>query len=143
MLFRSSRLNGEVPPTLDPVVLRALSPAPSERYASAGEFRDAIHDYMHHNGLRGGRSQLATALAALFEHEVRAPRPRSSYEVHLRSPRKRKRTTTSTSMEVKVGDARLDDGRKGGRRGLWITLAMLLVLGGAAAAYYYFMVLQQ
>jgi eukaryotic-like serine/threonine-protein kinase len=55
-----SRRNAAVPPELDAVVLRALSPSPRDRFADGGELADALAPLVHRLGF--GETQLAAAM---------------------------------------------------------------------------------
>ena len=54
---------------LDALLRRALAASPGDRFASAGEFADAIDELMFAEGWRGGASALRDRLRATFPHE--------------------------------------------------------------------------
>ena len=58
-----------VPTALDTVLLRALAADPETRYATAGEFADAVEEYAYADGLRGGAPTLARHLGEVFPDE--------------------------------------------------------------------------
>ncbi len=54
---------------LDALLRRALAASPGDRFASAGDFADAIDELMFAEGWRGGASALRERLRATFPHE--------------------------------------------------------------------------
>jgi serine/threonine-protein kinase len=65
-----SREAPDVPPALDSIVLRAVERDPAVRWATAGEMREALYDFMR--GLPGGlmrRDEVGKIVAHLFERE--------------------------------------------------------------------------
>jgi len=53
----------------DPLLRRALDPAPEGRFASAGAFADAIEELMFAQGWRGGTAALRDRVRLAFPHE--------------------------------------------------------------------------
>ncbi|PID38914.1 MAG: hypothetical protein CSA24_00400 [Deltaproteobacteria bacterium] len=146
-----SSINPEVPTELDAIVLRALESKPAQRYESAAQFRDALQDYMHAEGLRAGRSTVASALATLFDVAEEAAPVGRSWKMDIRDlsgrsldsleqvrpPRGRRVTRTSRGI-ASLGDRdhREDVFAVTRRLPLAITLlvaALVLVAGGALA----------
>jgi serine/threonine protein kinase len=151
VLPRPDQLNPHVPPALGAAVVRALAPAPVERYASAAEMEQALRDGLHGRapaaldatvalGAADATQVLADATVAtsalprarrreplqpLPETPRRAPaRPR---EPLPERPRRRER-----SAALPVSDA--PPGRwRGIKLFLWLIVVLALVAGGLAA----------
>lgn len=69
-----SSANPDVPPIVDEVVGRALQVDPSERFADATQFKEALDRFFHDAGFIFSASTLATFIRGLFpEHESRGP----------------------------------------------------------------------
>jgi serine/threonine protein kinase len=132
-----SRFNADVPSGLDSLILRALAPKTEERYSSAAEFRDALLDFMHAEGLRAGRSHMAALVGELFGETDRQPSvPSWQTDVRMvdeqsleRQPRKQ-RITRSHRVTI-----------TGGHEGLGLAMqrdrqrrVRLMLLGGAIGA---------
>ena len=67
-----SRLDPEVPPELDAIVLRALRRAPAERYQTADEMRDALEEWLRVAADKGrvvGEKDLRGLIDGLFSAE--------------------------------------------------------------------------
>ncbi|WP_413288195.1 serine/threonine protein kinase [Bdellovibrio sp. HCB337] len=65
-----SYFNGEVPPELDAVILKALRRNPDERYATAEEFQAALRRVMWVHYPHYSYSENAKTMQALFESEI-------------------------------------------------------------------------
>lgn len=79
-----SQVNPDVPSSLDAVVERALRVDPSERFATAGEFKQALDRFFHESGFIFSASTLAAFLRGLFpEAEPRPARPVVAEELDL------------------------------------------------------------
>lgn len=86
-----STANPDVPPIVDEVVERALRVNPSDRFADATQFKEALDRFFHDAGFIFSASTLATFIRGLFpENETRGsaetkpavpPRPRSELPV--------------------------------------------------------------
>lgn len=139
---RPSEARPVLPTNLDPVVLRALEPKAAFRYQKAGEFRDAIFDYMHENGMRMTRAQMARGLKRVFgsytsdgpiDTDIRA-----LDEGQLERPPRRQRVTRSTrTISSNKGaqglDAAIASARRARLRGVAIGFALMALVGGIVA----------
>jgi eukaryotic-like serine/threonine-protein kinase len=65
-----SKLNHEVDPALDPIILRALAKDKEQRYPTAEAFGDALLGYLHHRGKGSGPGELARFFDASFDEEI-------------------------------------------------------------------------
>jgi len=138
---RPSEVRPVLPASLDSVVLRALEPKAGFRYGKAGEFRDAIFDYMHENGMRMTRAQMAKALKRVFgshtTHGAIDADIRDLDEERLERPPRRQRVTRSTrtissNRGVPGLDAAIADARRARLRGILVGMALVAVVGLAA-----------
>src|SRR5205085_2490316 len=64
------RYGRDIPPPLRNLVERALKRDPEERFPSAGEFRDALLDYLYEQRVRVGPRELGAFLAQLQVHRA-------------------------------------------------------------------------
>jgi serine/threonine protein kinase len=79
-----SQVNPDVPASLDAVVERALRVDPAERFATAGEFKQALDRFFHDSGFIFSASTLAAFLRGLFpEAEPRAARAPSIDDIEF------------------------------------------------------------
>jgi eukaryotic-like serine/threonine-protein kinase len=69
-------LDPELPRVLEAIVLRATHPEPSERFASAGEFRDALVSFSRDGGLSSNPDRLAALVNELAGEECQGLRRR-------------------------------------------------------------------
>ncbi|WP_049872415.1 serine/threonine protein kinase [Myxococcus hansupus] len=67
---RPSQLNPRLPPGLDEVVLKALSPSPDQRYPDCGSFRLALEDYALNLRLPSSSAHLAAYLRELYADRI-------------------------------------------------------------------------
>ncbi len=68
----ASFVNMDIPPQLDDVIARALSPDPAERYADATSFKEDLDRFFHESEFIFTQSTLAAFLKGLFpEHKKR------------------------------------------------------------------------
>ncbi|HYO58487.1 serine/threonine protein kinase [Archangium sp.] len=65
-----SQLNPKLPPGLDELVLRALSPTPDGRFPDCGAFRLAIEDYILQYRLPASNAHLAAYLRDLYAERI-------------------------------------------------------------------------
>lgn len=141
-IARPSEVRPVLPKSLDAVVMRALEPKAAFRYPKAGEFRDAIFDYMHENGMRMTRANMAKALKRIFgsygaagpiDADIRALDERRLDRPPRRQRVTRSSRTISSNEGVKGLDAAIADSRKARFRGIAIGLALAALLGGIVA----------
>jgi serine/threonine protein kinase len=72
----ASFVNMDIPPQLDDVIARALSPDPEERYPDATAFKEDLDRFFHESEFIFTQSTLAAFLKGLFpEHKKQRPRP--------------------------------------------------------------------
>ena len=72
----ASFVNMDIPPQLDDVIARALSPDPAERYSDATAFKEELDRFFHESEFIFTQSTLAAFLKGLFpEHKKQRPRP--------------------------------------------------------------------
>jgi len=77
-----SRLNPEVTPELEAIVLRCLMPQVEERFPDAGAMRLALEDYLVRNGLAASAAHLADFLKPLYAARIeREEHPESMDEL--------------------------------------------------------------
>ena len=67
-----SQLNPKLPPGLDEVVLRALSPTPDKRYPDCGAFRLALEDYVIQLRMPASNAHLSAYLRELYAERIAA-----------------------------------------------------------------------
>ncbi len=67
-----SQLNPKLPPGLDEVVLRALSPTPDKRYPDCGAFRLALEDYILQMRMPASNAHLSAYLRELYADRIAA-----------------------------------------------------------------------
>ena len=65
-----SKLNKDVTPEFEAIIMRALARDPKKRYTSAREFGDALADYLFKNGLKTTNYDLAQMVDHLFGAQV-------------------------------------------------------------------------
>lgn len=65
-----SEVNGQVPASLDPLVLKALSKDPDLRYRSAQEFRLALEEWLIHGRMNASSAHLAEFLKQLYAERL-------------------------------------------------------------------------
>jgi serine/threonine-protein kinase len=65
-----SRLNPQLPPGLDQIVLKALAKDPGERYATAQEFRLALEDWLIQGRMSASSAHLAEFLKAIYAERL-------------------------------------------------------------------------
>jgi len=65
-----TKLNKDVTPEFEKIVMRALARDPKKRYTSAREFGDALADYLFKNGLKTTNYDLAQMVDHLFGAQV-------------------------------------------------------------------------
>jgi eukaryotic-like serine/threonine-protein kinase len=128
-----SRLNAAVPPGLDAVVLRALARDVGERWAWAGELRDALAPWVHAGTPAGDPPALARFMARQFPAELRseldrverlrAPPPEEDVEV-LAPPEPEATIVAPPDVVLRERHARW--------KGALAGLVALLLLGGSA-----------
>jgi serine/threonine protein kinase len=92
-LLPASRINPQVPPALDEVILRALTPVPSERYSSMAELAIALERVQTGSSASGVRPRVVPSVQGAFRERI--PTERSAFDerptseaprVHLRTP---------------------------------------------------------
>jgi serine/threonine protein kinase len=66
-LERFDKYGKDVPKALETIVRRGLAKNPDERFQTAAEFRDALHDLEFHFGLRVGPSDIGLLASDLFD----------------------------------------------------------------------------
>ncbi|HEX8697728.1 MAG TPA: serine/threonine-protein kinase [Myxococcaceae bacterium] len=67
-----SQLNPKLPPGLDEVVLRSLSPTPDKRYPDCGAFRLALEDYVIQLRMPASNAHLSAYLRELYAERIAA-----------------------------------------------------------------------
>ncbi|HLL00736.1 MAG TPA: serine/threonine-protein kinase [Myxococcaceae bacterium] len=67
-----SQLNPKLPPGLDEVVLRALSPTPDKRYPDCGALRLALEDYVIQMRMPASNAHLSAYLRELYSERIAA-----------------------------------------------------------------------
>jgi serine/threonine protein kinase len=65
-----SRLNNELDPALDAIVMKSIAKDKEHRYASAEAFGDALLGYLHHRGKGSGAGDLGRFFEAHFNQEI-------------------------------------------------------------------------
>ena len=70
-----SRLDRRINSRLDPVVMRALDPAPQRRFRSCGEFAQALRNFLSASGGLSGPEDVARFVSELFPNEVSLASP--------------------------------------------------------------------
>jgi eukaryotic-like serine/threonine-protein kinase len=65
-----SKLNVEVDPALDPIIMRAVQKEKEARYPTAEAFGDAILGYLHHRGKGSGPGDVARFFDVSFAQEI-------------------------------------------------------------------------
>ncbi|MGN6105828.1 MAG: protein kinase domain-containing protein, partial [Kofleriaceae bacterium] len=65
-----SKINHELDPALDAIVMRAIQKDKDARYATAEEFGDAILGYLHHRGKGSGPGDVSRFFEASFGQEI-------------------------------------------------------------------------
>ncbi len=65
-----SRVNPELDPALDPIVLRAVAKDKEQRYATAEELGDALLGYLHQRGIGSGPGDVSRFFEASFGLEI-------------------------------------------------------------------------
>ncbi|RKH36782.1 serine/threonine-protein kinase, partial [Corallococcus llansteffanensis] len=83
-----SRLDRRINSRLDPVVMRALDPAPQRRFRACGEFAQALRNFLSASGGLSGPEDVARFVSELFPNEVSlaAPGPVPFAEPFLLEP---------------------------------------------------------
>ncbi|MEP6865756.1 MAG: protein kinase [Deltaproteobacteria bacterium] len=67
-----SKINPDVPPELDPIVMRALSRDPAKRWATAKEMSDAIEDVLLKRGYGARNDRIAKYMQDTFKDHIDA-----------------------------------------------------------------------
>jgi serine/threonine protein kinase len=152
---RPDRINPSVPPALGSAVIRALAPAPQERYASAAEMEQALRGALQGIPPTGADATVAlagndatrildstAATSALAAPRRRGPlqplpeEPRRAPQPDLRPPRRepveprgrgRRREPVAPPSDSPPGKWR------GFKLFLWLILVLALIAGGAMA----------
>ncbi len=65
-----SRINNQLDPSLDAVVMKAIAKDKEQRYASAEAFGDALLGYLHHRGKSSGANDLGRFFDQSFSQEI-------------------------------------------------------------------------
>jgi eukaryotic-like serine/threonine-protein kinase len=65
-----SRLNVEIDPALDPIIMRAVEKDKERRYPTAEAFGDALLGYLHHRGKNSGPGEVSRFFDASFAQEI-------------------------------------------------------------------------
>ena len=65
-----SKLNVELDPALDEIVLRAVAKDKDQRYPTAEAFGDALQSYLHHRGKSSGPGDVARFFESTFTQEI-------------------------------------------------------------------------
>ena len=68
------RFRPDIPAELEQLVKRALAVKPSQRYPSAGDFRDTLLGFLERMGVRFGRSEVARMMKEIFDDDRRRRR---------------------------------------------------------------------
>ena len=135
--------NPKLSPAVDALVLKALAPEADRRYRRAAQFRDALGDFMHTEGLRAGRAQVARCMREIFD-DLDGLGERSTTDLRdfdeqaplARQPRRQRVTRSSRMLSSNRGatglELTLDEDRWARVRGA--TLAALVVTLGVLAA---------
>src|SRR5262249_40494525 len=74
-LDRLHKYGADLPPELRDIVLRSLRRSPTDRWQHAGDFRDALADWLFANGSRVTPSQGASFLPSLYVGGTPDPGP--------------------------------------------------------------------
>ncbi len=75
-----SRVNASLPPGLDAVVLKALSPVPAQRFSDCGELRMALEEFAVHERLPSTPAHLAAFMRELYADRIAAETDTSSLD---------------------------------------------------------------
>jgi len=65
-----SKLNVELDPALDPIIMKAIAKDKESRYPTAEAFGDALLSYLHHRGKGSGPSDVSRFFDASFSQEI-------------------------------------------------------------------------
>jgi len=65
-----SKLNVEIDPALDPIIMRSLAKEKEQRYPTAEAFGDALLGYLHHRGKGSGPGDVARFFDTSFGQEI-------------------------------------------------------------------------
>ncbi len=65
-----SKVNHELDPALDDIIMKAITREREDRYASAEAFGDALLSYLHHRGKSSGPGDVARFFEASFAEEI-------------------------------------------------------------------------
>ena len=65
-----SKLNHELDPSLDAVIMKALAKDKDDRYPTAEAFGDALQSYLHHRGKSSGPGDISRFFDASFAQEI-------------------------------------------------------------------------
>jgi serine/threonine protein kinase len=65
-----SRLNHELDPEIDPIIMKAIAKDKEQRYPTAEAFGDALMGYLHHRGKGSGPGDVARFFDASFSQEI-------------------------------------------------------------------------
>lgn len=132
-----SRLNAEISPHYDYLLLRCLSKSKNKRYSSARELLDDLEDVLSGNAPRSEKripiAELGAAEETLVMSKATLPRPAADGLVEGSIPATR--ATSSADRPAPVIHAAKRVQR---RNGLWVTLAVLVLTAcGAVVAWNY------
>ncbi len=65
-----TRVNRELEPSIDELIMRALTYQPEQRYQTSEEFLEAIHSYLHRRGKRAATGDVARFIEKWFQPEI-------------------------------------------------------------------------
>ena len=141
MLPRPEDLNAEVPPALGAAVLRALAPAPAERYASAANMEQAVRDGLHGRApaaldatvaLGGTDATRVISDATVATSALRRERRREPMQPLPEPPPRRREPMAPAAPPARRGERSapmpMSDAPPGRWRGMRLFLSLIVVL---------------
>jgi serine/threonine protein kinase len=126
-----SQLEAELPPGLDPIVLKALEEDPSARYASAQELRLALEEWLIEGRRSASAAHLSEFLKVIYAHRLEWEAGEATAEI----PTPITRRTPSGPARTDGADSLVHSGsasRPASRRGATVAVAIAAALTAVA-----------
>jgi serine/threonine-protein kinase len=112
-LERFDKYGKDIPEALETIVRRGLAKNPDERFQTAAEFRDVLHDLEFQFGLRVGPADLGVLASDLFDKSpdamARLKEHSRKWEIKADETSARRRATGSQPKREQVPSRRRDD----------------------------------